>query len=113
MIAANAAHQHALRANSLRLTRCSTCAAFCAPSDWLVTGLQAVIGSYAVPILEEQTVWGTSDETRTAYLDSEDVARMALASLRYCLTFPLPAQRDLGGSAPMPGLRAYGASYMW
>jgi len=44
--------------------------------------MQAVIGNYAIPILEEQTVWGTSDETKTAYLDSTDVARMALACLR-------------------------------
>jgi len=43
---------------------------------------QATIGNYAVPILEDKTVWGTTDETRTAYLDSQDVARMALAALR-------------------------------
>ena len=43
---------------------------------------QAVIGNYAVPILEDKSVWGTNDETRTAYLDSQDVARMALAALR-------------------------------
>lgn len=44
--------------------------------------MQALIGNYAVPILEEKTVWGTTDVTRTAYLDTQDVARMALASLR-------------------------------
>jgi len=44
--------------------------------------MQAVIGNYAVPILEDKTVWGTTDATRTAYLDSTDVARMALAALR-------------------------------
>ena len=33
--------------------------------------LQAIIGNYAVPILEEKAVWGTNDETRTAYLDSQ------------------------------------------
>jgi hypothetical protein len=43
---------------------------------------QAIIGNYAVPILEEKQVWGTNDQTRTAYLDTTDVARMALASLR-------------------------------
>ena len=32
--------------------------------------LQALIGNYAVPILEDKQVWGTSDETKTAYLDS-------------------------------------------
>jgi hypothetical protein len=43
---------------------------------------QAVIGNYAVPILEDKTVWGTTDETRISYLDTQDVARMALAALR-------------------------------
>ena len=32
--------------------------------------VQALIGNYAVPILEDKQVWGTSDETKTAYLDS-------------------------------------------
>ncbi|KAK9814206.1 hypothetical protein WJX72_002245 [[Myrmecia] bisecta] len=44
--------------------------------------MQAIIGNYAVPILEEKQVWGTSDETRTAYLDTQDVAKMTLAALR-------------------------------
>ena len=44
---------------------------------------QAIIGNYAVPILEEKQVWGTNDQTRTAYLDTTDVARMTLASLRH------------------------------
>lgn len=44
--------------------------------------MQAIIGNYAVPILEDKQVWGTSDDTKTAYLDSQDVARMALAALR-------------------------------
>lgn len=43
---------------------------------------QAIIGNYAVPILEEKPVWGTSDETRTAYLDTVDIARMTMAALR-------------------------------
>uniref|UniRef100_A0A061QYA3 Nad-binding protein n=1 Tax=Tetraselmis sp. GSL018 TaxID=582737 RepID=A0A061QYA3_9CHLO len=44
--------------------------------------MQAVIGNYAVPVLEEQTVWGTSDSTKTAYLDAVDAAKMVMASLR-------------------------------
>lgn len=44
--------------------------------------MQAVIGNYAVPILEDRTVWGTNDTSRTAYLDSQDVAKMTLAALR-------------------------------
>lgn len=44
--------------------------------------MQAIIGNYAVPILEDRQVWGTTDDTRTAYLDTQDVARMALSALR-------------------------------
>ena len=51
-------------------------------SDHCMRGPQAIIGNYAVPILEEKQVWGTNDQTRTAYLDTTDVARMTLASLR-------------------------------
>jgi len=32
--------------------------------------VQALIGNYAVPILEDKQVWGTTDNTKTAYLDS-------------------------------------------
>ena len=37
----------------------------------MVPPLQAIIGNYAVPVLEEKQVWGTSDQTKTAYLDSQ------------------------------------------
>ncbi len=43
---------------------------------------QAIIGNYAVPILEERSVWGTNDTTKTAYLDTQDAARLTLAALR-------------------------------
>lgn len=43
--------------------------------------MQALIQQYAVPILEEQSVWGTDNETKTAYLDTQDVARMTLAAV--------------------------------
>ena len=70
--------------------------------------LQAIIGNYAVPILEEKQVWGTSDQTRTAYLDSTDVARMTLASLR-CVPKPPPASIESHTYAvnlisPLPGV---------
>lgn len=32
---------------------------------------QAVIGNYAVPILEDKQVWGTNDDSRTAYMDTQ------------------------------------------
>ena len=48
-----------------------------------ITGfMQPLISAYAVPILEEQSVWGTTDSTRTAYLDTQDAARMTLAAIR-------------------------------
>lgn len=28
-------------------------------------------------------MWGTDDETRTAYMDTQDVARLTLAALRW------------------------------
>lgn len=44
--------------------------------------MQALIGQYAVPILEDKSVWGTDAATRIAYMDSQDVARMTMAALR-------------------------------
>jgi len=49
--------------------------------------MQAIIGNYAIPILEETQVWSTDDDTRTSYLDSQDVARMTMAALRNKETF--------------------------
>jgi len=44
--------------------------------------MQPLIAGYAVPVLEEQPLWGTDDDTRTAYLDTQDVAKMTLAAVR-------------------------------
>lgn len=35
-----------------------------------------------MPILEEKPVWGTNDDTRTAYLDTVDISRMVMAAIR-------------------------------
>lgn len=61
--------------------------------------MQGLIGNYAVPILEERPVWGTSDQTRTAYLDSLDIAKMTMAAL----------QRDqtIGKVMTLSGPKAY------
>ncbi|PQM36041.1 uncharacterized protein Pyn_25752 [Prunus yedoensis var. nudiflora] len=44
--------------------------------------MQGIIGQYAVPILEEKSVWGTDAPTRIAYMDTQDVARLTFVALR-------------------------------
>ena len=44
--------------------------------------MQPLIAGYAVPVLEEQPLWGTDDDTKTAYLDTQDVAQMTMAAVR-------------------------------
>jgi uncharacterized protein YbjT (DUF2867 family) len=61
--------------------------------------MQAIIGNYAVPILEEKPVWGTADNTKTAYLDTTDAAKMTMASLR--------SPEAIGKTLPMAGPRGY------
>mmetsp|Transcript_38449 Transcript_38449/g.46386 ORF Transcript_38449/g.46386 Transcript_38449/m.46386 type:complete len:413 (-) Transcript_38449:185-1423(-) len=61
--------------------------------------MQALIGQYAVPILEEQEVWGTNDTTKTAYLDTQDVARMTLAALN--------TEKTIGKTLSLAGPQAY------
>ena len=79
--------------------------------------VQAIIGNYAVPILEETQVWSTDDDTRTSYLDSQDIARMTMAALRNEETFgtgnaagdhsdPSPAA-VLGKTLTLAGPKAY------
>ena len=46
---------------------------------------QAIIGNYAVPVLEEKQVWGTSDDTRTAYLDSQVLPALSQIVLLLCV----------------------------
>lgn len=41
-----------------------------------------LIGQYAVPVLEDRQVWGTSDQTRIAYMDTQDVAKITLKALK-------------------------------
>jgi uncharacterized protein YbjT (DUF2867 family) len=57
---------------------------------------QGLIAQYAVPILDQQTIWSTQDTAKIAYMDTQDVAKFCLRSL----SLPQTANNTylLGGS---------------
>jgi uncharacterized protein YbjT (DUF2867 family) len=63
--------------------------------------LQGLISEYAVPILEGQAVWVTGEATPVAYMDTQDIARIALRTLEVPetigMTFPAVGNRAWGG----------------
>eukprot|EP00270_Netrium_digitus_P000120 TRINITY_DN1013_c0_g1_i6.p1 TRINITY_DN1013_c0_g1~~TRINITY_DN1013_c0_g1_i6.p1 ORF type:complete len:427 (+),score=101.28 TRINITY_DN1013_c0_g1_i6:51-1283(+) len=61
--------------------------------------MQALIGQYAVPILEEQPVWGTDAQTRIAYMDTQDIAKLTMAALRN--------EKTIGSTLTLAGPRAW------
>ena len=46
-----------------------------------VAFMQGVIGQFAIPVLESQTVWVSGTPTPIAYMNTQDVARFAVAAL--------------------------------
>ena len=47
-----------------------------------VAFMQGLINQYAIPILESQTVWVSKNPSSVAYMNTQDVARFAIAALQ-------------------------------
>ncbi|EKQ69219.1 putative nucleoside-diphosphate sugar epimerase [Leptolyngbyaceae cyanobacterium JSC-12] len=63
--------------------------------------LQGLIGQYAIPILENQAIWVMGNTSPIAYMDTQDIAKFAVQSLK------LPATERK--TFPVAGSRAWSA----
>jgi uncharacterized protein YbjT (DUF2867 family) len=61
--------------------------------------LQGLIGQYAIPILEGQAVWMAGEVAPTAFMDTQDVAKLAVAALN--------AEGAINKALPVVGNRAW------
>jgi len=89
----------------MEIKRCTEC--FLAEADLNYTVLQlcgfmqGLIGQYAIPILERQSVWVTGESSPVAYMDTQDIAKFAIRAL----SVPETEQKTF----PVVGPRAWGA----
>lgn len=63
--------------------------------------LQGLIGQYAIPILEKQSIWVMGEAAPIAYMDTQDIARFAVRALSIPET--------INHRFPLAGPRAWGA----
>ena len=61
--------------------------------------MQGVISQFAIPVLESQTVWVSGSPTSIAYMNTQDMARFAVASLERSET--------IRGTFPVVGPKAW------
>ncbi|MCU0527054.1 MAG: SDR family oxidoreductase [Elainella sp. Prado103] len=63
--------------------------------------MQGLIGQYAIPTLEKQAIWVMGDSAAIAYMDTQDIARFAIAALNNPAT--------VNQTYPVVGAKAWGA----
>ena len=63
--------------------------------------MQGLIGQYAIPILENQSVWKTGESTAVAYMNTQDIAKFAVQALA--------VPETIRQTYPVVGTRAWNA----